>query len=161
METAAKPHQYRDAAVEGHFGFDGPKSAVHGGVAGVGLEDAGDAGVEEVQEGQVADEEATNLKMSGGEGDGEAEQSGEPVAGKDAEGAIGEVLAKRGAAFVAGEDEEAGDREEAFDGDASVEESGEDEKGRVLGEIPGVNEDDGEGQEQANDVEIIRSHRRQ
>jgi hypothetical protein len=30
-----------------------------------------------------------------------------------------------------------------------------------LGEIPGMDEDDGEGQEQANDVEVIRSHRRQ
>ncbi len=161
MEAAAEPDQDGNAAVEGHFGLDGPESAVHGCVAGVGLEDACDARVEEVQEGQVADEEATDLKVSGGEGDGEAEQSGEPVAGENAEGAIGEVLAEGGAAFVAGEDEEAGDCEEAFDGDAGVEEFGEDEKGRVLGEIPGVNEDDGEGQEQANDVEVIRSHRRQ
>lgn len=35
MEAAAEPDQDRDAAVEGHFGFDGPERAVHGGVAGV------------------------------------------------------------------------------------------------------------------------------
>ena len=117
--------------------------------------------MEEVQEGEVADEKFSDLKVPGGEGDGEAEQGGEPVAGEDAEGAVGEVLAERVAALVAGEDEKAGDCEEPFDGDTGVEEFGEDEKGRALGEIPGVNEDDGESQEQANDVEVIRPHRRQ
>lgn len=117
--------------------------------------------MEEVQEGEVADEKLSDLKVPGGEGDGEAEQSGEPIAGEDAEGAIGEVLAEGCAALVTSEDKKTGDREETFDGDTGVEESGEDEKGRALGEIPGVNEDDGEGQEQANDVEVIRPHRRQ
>ena len=92
MEAAAYPDEDGNGAVEGHFDLDGPESAVHGGVAGVGLEDAGDAGVEEVQEGEVTDEKFSDLKVPGGEGDGEAEQSGEPIAGEDAEGAIGEVL---------------------------------------------------------------------
>ena len=161
METATEPDENGDSAVEGYFDLDSPERAVHGGVAGVGLEDARDTGVEEVQEAEVADEEAADMIVPCGEGDGETEQGGEPVAGKDSEGAVGEVLAERSAAFVAGEDEETRDGEEAFDGDTRVEKSGEDEERSVLGEIPAVDEDDREGQEQANDVKVIRPHRKQ
>ena len=157
MEPTAEPDDDRDREVEHDFDLDGPERAVHDGV-GVGLEDAFDARVEVVGEAEVGEQELADVEAAGGCGDGEAEDRGEPVAGKDAPGALAGVVGERGAALVAGEDEEAGDGEETFDGDVKAEQARDDREGLVLADGVAVEQHDHAGEEEADDIEVVLAH---
>ena len=156
MEAAAKPDDDGDGDVEHHLDLDGPEGAVHA-VLGVVGEDAGDGTAEEVQEGKVADEEASDMKLAVAEGDEETECRREPVAGEDAGGALDPVVAQGRAALPAGEDEEAGDGEEAFDGEVAAEVAGEWSEDRRTADVSHVEEDDHGGEQQTHDVEVVLS----
>ena len=127
LEAAAEPDDDWHGEVEHDLDLDGPEGAVHD-VGGVVGEDAVDAGVEVVGEGKVGEQKRADVGAAGGEGDDEAEERGEPVAGEDAPGALAGVVGEAGAALIAGQDKEAGDREEALNGDVETEEARDDGK---------------------------------
>jgi hypothetical protein len=158
LQAAAGPDDQRHREVKHNLDLDGPERAVHGVVLRIVFKDAWNAVLQEVGKGKIGEEESAHIETMEREGDREAEEGRQPVAGKDAPAAIGKILFQRRATLVAGEDEEARDREEPLDGDLSVDHAIERRQGLRFAEIVTVVQDDSGREDETNNVEVILTH---
>src|SRR5665213_380581 len=98
------------------------------------------------------------MKAAKRKSDEQAENSRKPIAGKDSVSAVGEIFAERGASLVTGEDEEAGDREKAFDGKVGVQHAEDDEEGAARTEVGTMDEHDNCREKEPNDIKVVITH---